>query len=98
MIFYGKVYVAGAIPEVGLKLLQEHFEVEMYEGKGLVDKDTLIKGVKDATALISLLSTNVDKDVIDAGKDLKSLPTMVLVLIILISSMLEKKYRCYKHT
>ena len=47
-----KVYVAGAIPEVGLKLLQEHFEVEMYEGKGLVDKDTLIKGVKDATALI----------------------------------------------
>lgn len=43
----------------------------MYEGKGLVDKDTLIKGVKDATALISLLSTNVDKDVIDAGKDLK---------------------------
>ena len=85
MIFYGKVYVAGAIPEVGLKLLQEHFEVEMYEGKGLVDKDTLIKGVKDATALISLLSTNVDKDVIDAGKDLKSLPTMVLVLIILIS-------------
>lgn len=66
-----KVYVAGAIPEVGLKLLQEHFEVEMYEGKGLVDKDTLIKGVKDATALISLLSTNVDKDVIDAGKDLK---------------------------
>ena len=86
-----KVYVAGAIPEVGLKLLQEHFEVEMYEGKGLVDKDTLIKGVKDATALISLLSTNVDKDVIDAGKDLKSLPTMVLVLIILISSMLERK-------
>lgn len=71
MIFYGKVYVAGAIPEVGLKLLQEHFEVEMYEGKGLVDKDTLIKGVKNATALISLLSTNVDKDVIDAGKDLK---------------------------
>lgn len=66
-----KVYVAGAIPEVGLKLLQEHFEVEMYEGKGLVDKDTLIKGVKNATALISLLSTNVDKDVIDAGKDLK---------------------------
>lgn len=37
----------------------------------LVDKDTLIKGVKNATALISLLSTNVDKDVIDAGKDLK---------------------------
>ncbi|HCX8976478.1 TPA: hydroxyacid dehydrogenase [Staphylococcus aureus] len=69
-----KVYVAGAIPEVGLKLLQEHFEVEMYEGKGLVDKDTLIKGVKDATALISLLSTNVDKDVIDESIDVTNTP------------------------
>ncbi len=29
----------------------------MYEGKGLVDKDTLIKGVKNATALIHYLQT-----------------------------------------
>ena len=27
-----KVYIAGKIPEVGLNLLKEHFEVEMYEG------------------------------------------------------------------
>ncbi|EHJ07861.1 2-hydroxyacid dehydrogenase family protein [Staphylococcus simiae] len=67
-----KVYVAGTIPEVGLKLLQEHFDVvDVYEGDGLIDKDTLIEGVKDATALISLLSTNVDQDVIDAGNKLK---------------------------
>lgn len=66
-----KVYIAGAIPEVGLNLLKEHFEVEMYEGEGIIDKETLKEGVKDATALISILSTNVDQDVIDSGKNLK---------------------------
>ncbi|MCY1037876.1 2-hydroxyacid dehydrogenase family protein [Staphylococcus nepalensis] len=67
-----KVYIAGPIPEVGYNLLKEQgYEVDMYEGKGIVDKETLIQGVKDADALISLLSTNVDQDVIDAGSNLK---------------------------
>lgn len=67
-----KVYIAGPIPEVGLNLLKDQgFEVDMYEGKGIIDKKTLKEGVKDADALISLLSTNVDKDVIDAASNLK---------------------------
>ncbi|MGW7900297.1 2-hydroxyacid dehydrogenase family protein [Staphylococcus shinii] len=67
-----KVYIAGPIPEVGLNLLKDQgFEVDMYEGNGIIDKETLKEGVKDADALISLLSTNVDKDVIDAANNLK---------------------------
>ncbi|MDU2097472.1 MAG: 2-hydroxyacid dehydrogenase family protein [Staphylococcus sp.] len=66
-----KVYIAGAIPEVGLNLLKEHFEVEMYEGEGIIDKATLMEGVKDASALISILSTNVDQEVIDSASNLK---------------------------
>ena len=64
-----KVYIAGKIPEVGLNLLKEHFEVEMYEGEGIIDKETLKRGVKDASALISILSTNVDKEVIDYARE-----------------------------
>ena len=67
-----KVYIAGPIPEAGLKALEQAgAEVEMYDGKGIIDQETLKSGVKDADALISLLSTNVDKDVIDAGNKLK---------------------------
>lgn len=67
-----KVYIAGPIPEVGLNLLKEQgFEVDMYEGTGIIDKETLKQGVKDADALISLLSTSVDKEVIDAANNLK---------------------------
>ena len=32
----------------------------MYEGEGIIDKATLMEGVKDAS-LISILSTNVDR-------------------------------------
>ncbi|NWK83243.1 hydroxyacid dehydrogenase [Staphylococcus sp. GSSP0090] len=67
-----KVYIAGPIPEVGLNLLKDQgFEVDMYEGTGIIDKETLKHGVKDADALISLLSTSVDKEVIDAANNLK---------------------------
>lgn len=65
-----KIFVAGPIPEVGLNLLKEHFEVEMYEGKGIISQDELKKGVKDTFGLVSLLSTNVDKEVIDSGEQL----------------------------
>lgn len=71
--------------------MKEHFEVEMYDGEGIIDKETLKEGVKDATALVSLLSTNVDKDVIDSGKILKLLLTMALVSIMLMSIMQGKK-------
>ncbi|MDW4065604.1 2-hydroxyacid dehydrogenase family protein [Staphylococcus saprophyticus] len=67
-----KVYIAGPIPEVGLNLLKDQgFEVDMYEGTGIIDKETLKQGIKDADALISLLSTSVDKEVIDAANNLK---------------------------
>ena len=63
----------------------------MYEGEGIIDKETLKRGVKDASALISILSTNVDKEVIDA------LQITVLVLIMSMLIMLAKKYRCNKY-
>ncbi|MHD0396994.1 2-hydroxyacid dehydrogenase family protein [Staphylococcus simulans] len=67
-----KVYIAGPIPQVGLDILEKNnIEVDMYEGPGVVDQETLKNGVKDADALISILSTNVDKDVIAAGENLK---------------------------
>ncbi|QLK86665.1 2-hydroxyacid dehydrogenase family protein [Staphylococcus sp. 17KM0847] len=66
-----KVFVAGPIPDKGLKLLEQHFEVEMYEGEGIIDKETLKQGVADAFGLVSLLSTEVDQDVIDSAKHLE---------------------------
>lgn len=66
-----KIFVAGPIPKAGLALLESHFDVQMYEGKGIISKDELKRGVEDAFGLVSLLSTQVDKDVIDHAKQLE---------------------------
>ncbi|QHW36045.1 hydroxyacid dehydrogenase [Staphylococcus ursi] len=66
-----KVFIAGAIPEVGLEQLQAQFQVEMYTGEKLISHEALLEKVRDADALISLLSTQVTREVIEAAPDLK---------------------------
>ncbi|PED08862.1 2-hydroxyacid dehydrogenase family protein [Bacillus pseudomycoides] len=65
-----KILVAGNIPEIGLQLLQNH-EIEMYDKEELISTEELAKRVKEKDALLSLLSTKVTKEVIDAAPDLK---------------------------
>ncbi|HEK9100374.1 2-hydroxyacid dehydrogenase family protein [Bacillus pfraonensis] len=65
-----KILVAGKIPEIGLRLLQ-NYDVEMYDKEELIRAEELVKRVKDKDALLSLLSTKVTKEVIDAAPDLK---------------------------
>lgn len=65
-----KILVAGKIPEIGLRLLQNH-DVEMYDKEELICVEELIERVKGKDALLSLLSTKVTKEVIDAASDLK---------------------------
>lgn len=64
------ILVAGNIPEIGLQLLQNH-EIEMYDKEELISTEELAKRVKDKDALLSLLSTKVTKEVIDAASNLK---------------------------
>lgn len=65
-----KILVAGQIPEIGLQLLRDH-EVEMYDKEELIDTEELVARVKDKDVLLSLLSTKVPKEVIDAAPYLK---------------------------
>ncbi|CAG9611660.1 Putative 2-hydroxyacid dehydrogenase [Bacillus rhizoplanae] len=65
-----KILVAGQIPEIGLQLLRGH-EVEMYDKEELIGTEELVKRVQDKDALLSLLSTKVTEEVIDAAPHLK---------------------------
>ena len=65
-----KILVAGKIPAIGLELLKDH-DVEMYDKEELISLDELTERVKDKDALLSLLSTKVTKEVIDAAPNLK---------------------------
>ncbi|TKH17632.1 hydroxyacid dehydrogenase [Bacillus wiedmannii] len=70
MLVVAKILVAGKIPAIGLELLKDH-DVEMYDKDALISLDELTDRVKDKDALLSLLSTKVTKEVIDAAPNLK---------------------------
>ncbi len=66
-----KVFITRRIPENGITLLKKHFEVEIYQGPGPIPRSLLLKKIKTCNAIVTLLTEKIDKEIIDAGKNLK---------------------------
>lgn len=66
-----KVLITGEIPTEGLNLLKEHFEVDVYTGETLITKEEILNKSKDVDAIISPLSTQIDREIIDQSEKLK---------------------------
>ena len=66
-----KVFVTRKIPDAGLNLLKEKYEVEVFSSEKNPTKDQLINGAKDADALIPLLSDEIDNEVMEKCSNLK---------------------------
>ncbi|WP_126993774.1 2-hydroxyacid dehydrogenase [Thermosipho globiformans] len=66
-----KVFITYKIPEPGINLLKEKFDVDVYEGERFLTKQEMIERVKDADAVVTQLRDPVDKEFIDAGRKLK---------------------------
>lgn len=72
MVTMKKVFVAGKIPQKGLEKLQQEFDVELYDdSERLISEAELKEKIKDKDALLSLLSTPVNKEAIDNAPHLK---------------------------
>lgn len=66
------VLITAAIPQAALEVLQKAgLNVESYTGDGLITKAELLERIVGKDYLITPLSTQVDKDVIDADPQLK---------------------------
>jgi len=66
-----KVFVTYKIPDDGLNILKEKYELDVHEGEDFLTKEEMIERVKDADAVITQLRDPIDKEFIDAGKKLK---------------------------
>lgn len=66
-----KVFVTQLIPGEGINLLKQTCEVKVSPQKGPISRKDLIKGVKWADALLSLLTNKIDAEVMDANPNLK---------------------------
>ena len=67
-----KVYIARPIPEVGVNMLKEKYEVEINPESKVLSKEEFKNAVRGTDALLSLLSDKIDGEVLDAaGSQLK---------------------------
>ncbi len=67
-----RVFVARSIPENGTSMLQDAgFKVDVNEEERVLSKEELIDSVRGKDALLSLLTDNVDEDVLSSNPDLK---------------------------
>ncbi|GAB6101318.1 glyoxylate reductase [Thermococcus atlanticus] len=66
-----KVFITRAIPENGIELLREHFELEVWEDEHEIPRDVLLERVRDVDALVPMLSERIDGELFDAAPRLK---------------------------
>lgn len=66
------VYITRKIPEPGPSILKKYFQVNMNPEVSVLDREVLIKNVKNVDALLCMLGDKIDSDVMDsAGSNLR---------------------------
>lgn len=69
-----KVLVTRELFEDSIKLLKEHVEVHVYQSKNKpIPRDILLKKVKDCDGIISLLTDDIDKELMNLSPNLKTI-------------------------
>ncbi len=67
-----KVFLTRRIPEDGIKILKNAgLDIEIFPHNRIPKKEEIIAGVRDADALISLLTDKIDREIIDSAPKLK---------------------------
>lgn len=66
-----KVFISGMIPSIAYEMLSKEFDVTMHNDLRLLSKEEIMEGAKNANALLSLLSDNIDADIIRSAPHLE---------------------------
>jgi len=62
-----KVLVTSRIPDEGMRLLEEHCDVKVFDYEGVFPRDMLLREVKGVDAIVCLLADKIDGEVMDAA-------------------------------
>jgi glyoxylate reductase len=73
-----RIFVADVIPEIGLKKLKAKYDVVVGGGEEILSRAELMDKISDVDAIVSTVNEPLDKDVIDAGKQLKVIACMAV--------------------
>jgi glyoxylate reductase len=62
-----KIYITRRIPDEAIKLLQEHFHVEINPQDRVLTREELLQNVKGKDAVLCVITDNIDKEVFEAA-------------------------------
>lgn len=66
-----KVLITRNIPRIGIELLREHFEMDINPTRETLSRSMLKEKIKNAVAILCLLTDYIDREIIDAAPRLK---------------------------
>jgi glyoxylate reductase len=66
-----KIFVTHTIPDKGIIMLKEKFDIELNDSDGILEKKKLIDKAKNKDVILSLLSDSIDSEVINSCNNLK---------------------------
>ncbi len=72
------IFITREIPEEGLKLLEEKYRLKVNPAERPVTRQEMLEGVKEADALLCMLTDKVDRDVIESASNLKVVANMAV--------------------
>lgn len=66
-----RVFITRQIPERGIRMIEEYYEVEVWGEEREIPREVLLEKVRDADALVTLLSDRIDGEIFDNAPKLK---------------------------
>ncbi|MCX8181259.1 MAG: glyoxylate reductase [Thermofilaceae archaeon] len=66
-----KVFVCRQIPEEGLRVIRDFYEVEVWDRYSPPPREVLLEKVREVDALVTLLTDKIDKEVLDSAQRLR---------------------------
>lgn len=66
-----KVFVTREIPEAGLKMLEQHFDLKVRREDSPIPRDALIAELKDCDGVLTILTDKMDAELMDQVPNLK---------------------------
>ncbi len=66
-----KVFVTREIPEAGLKMLEQHFDLKVRREDSPIPRDKLIEELKDCDGVLTILTDKMDAELMDQVPNLK---------------------------
>jgi len=66
-----KIFITANLPGDSVEILKENFDIEIFPYRRSPTREELIRGARNCSALVTMVTDNIDKDVINSSDELE---------------------------